>query len=71
MKWTDEPPTEPGWYWWKNNVLAMGPYIVEVTCTGSYLSVIHPEGVSYGTHFPPHSQWAGPIPEPETGGDDA
>ena len=50
MKWTTEPPTEPGWYWIKEGALT--PYIEWVDL----------KNLKY---YIDGSRFAGPIPEPE------
>lgn len=66
MKWTNEPPKEPGWYWFRSV-----PYqktsscvMVERRTFGRMIGNFAWgwSNISYLTGTP---QWAGPIPEPE------
>lgn len=68
LKWTSEPPTEPGFYFVKWPRASMR--VVEITnklCdNGSHMELF---ANGYGVHcsvsyFDRRTQWAGPIPEP-------
>ena len=64
--WTDDPPTEPGWYWWQGSEQASevvfvlhyddqsGPLVFRDPVDRSWQFVSKQSG----------SQWAGPIPLP-------
>lgn len=51
LRWTKEPPKEPGWYWVRDYGKRI--HIVDVGCN---MTEYEPQ---------PHREWAGPIPEPE------
>ncbi len=62
MKWTNEPPTEPGWYWWRRRA-AETPKIMLVTA----LDRVY-EMRSVGFYEPPSSiggEWYGPLEYPK------
>ncbi len=73
MKWTKEPPSEPGWYWWKcvgTNPVDMRVLLVNRTAVPHQVraglmvctNMSHPwEGVCIIAD----QRWSGPIPEPE------
>ena len=48
LRWTKEPPTEPGWYWFRNL---------------SKPQIVHLNGVKDRKPHPA-DEWAGPIQEP-------
>ena len=50
LRWTKEPPTEPGWYWFRNM---------------SKPQIVHLNGVKNRKPHPA-DEWAGPIQEPVT-----
>ena len=51
LRWTKEPPKDPGWYWVRDYGKRI--HIVDVGCN---MTKYEPQ---------PHREWAGPIPEPE------
>lgn len=51
LRWTKEPPKEPGWYWIRDYRKRI--HIVDVGCD---MTEYEPQ---------PYREWAGPIPEPE------
>lgn len=51
LRWTKEPPKDPGWYWIRDYGKRI--HIVDVGCD---MTEYEPQ---------PHREWAGPIPEPE------
>lgn len=51
LRWTKEPPKEPGWYWVRDYGKRI--HIVDVGCD---MTEYEPQS---------HREWAGPIPEPE------
>lgn len=69
MKWTNEFPTEPGFYFVKWSRASMR--VVEITneLCGNHMELF---ANGYGvhcpvSHFDRRTQWAGPISEPEEG----
>ncbi len=66
LRWTNEKPTTPGWYWWR--LLYSQDIIVELRLGGGvnakqlwvldYLDIARPLKDVGG-------QWAGPIEEPQ------
>jgi hypothetical protein len=66
LRWSREPPTEPGWYWVKDHV---GTGIVEVVIRpGHRYLAIYEDSYPKGNFIPVAgilAEWAGPIPEPE------
>ena len=66
LQWTSEPPTEPGWYWYRLNERDN----ISITYVDVYGTVITyypnlcPDGWSRQNLKNIHGQWAGPIPEP-------
>ena len=75
LKWTTEPPTEPGWYWWREYPEPGALHMVKVARRPPYgrmvilLSATEVRPVSgrqaYEMQRGMHAQFAGPIPEPE------
>ena len=63
MKWTDEKPSEPGWYWYKPAGGRKVPYILEVVSIRSRFLGRTPNGLTPVDYS--FGQWSGPIPEPE------
>lgn len=62
MKWTDEKPSEKGWYWW--NAPDRAPTIVAVRYQ-QFWEFSHGgiwRSLSYAN---PRGKWSGPIPEPD------
>lgn len=51
LRWTKEPPKDPGWYWIRDYGKRL--HIVDVGCD---MTEYEPQ---------PYREWAGPIPEPE------
>ena len=51
LRWSKEPPKEPGWYWVRDYGKRI--HIVDVGCD---MTEYEPQ---------PYREWAGPIPEPE------
>ncbi len=51
LRWTNEPPKEPGWYWIRDYGKRL--HIVDVGCD---MTEYEPQ---------PYREWAGPIPEPK------
>ena len=51
LRWTKEPPKEPGWYWIRDYGKRL--HIVDVGCD---MTEYEPQ---------PYREWAGPVPEPE------
>ena len=51
LRWTKEPPKDPGWYWIRDYGKRI--HIVDVGCD---MTEYEPQ---------PYREWAGPIPEPE------
>lgn len=50
LRWTKEPPKDPGWYWIRDYGKRL--HIVDVGCD---MTEYEPQ---------PYREWAGPIPEP-------
>ncbi len=76
LRWTTEPPTEPGWYWWREpcsvtwNVceiyhgsISSRPLFVR---NGGRVDNLPTFVMIYGAGGPGgrRLEWAGPIPEP-------
>ena len=64
MKWTKEPPTEPGYYWWRLTPEHMHQ---QVQVCGEVLYVVatigdHP--IALPVSFVPGEWWPERIPEP-------
>ena len=51
LRWSKEPPKEPGWYWIRDYGKRI--HIVDMGCD---MTEYEPQ---------PYREWAGPIPEPE------
>lgn len=73
MKWTKQPPTEPGWYCFRKSKRSKG---FEVAYTrgpykaGPLKGQLRQRGFLAGMPWdafrhPEQFEWAGPIPEPE------
>lgn len=71
MKWTSEPPTEPGWYWNSWGIPTPDPdmLLVERRADGrlhaSDIWDTSSDGLEWGLLVSFGSYWAGPIPHPE------
>ncbi len=63
--WTKAPPTEPGWYWWRNR-LGQGYVFEVVDWPGGGLAVMG-QYREYITPAQRGGEWSGPLQEP--GGD--
>lgn len=64
MKWTDERPTKPGWYWWRSDTRTlMVVCYVEMSERDGCVSFAY--GERYRLLSEMKGQWAGPIMEPE------
>jgi hypothetical protein len=61
LRWTEEKPTEPGWYWYRGEVDDADPLIVEVDRAGYFQ---WPDGGFQEVKLT-KGEWAGPIPLPE------
>lgn len=68
MKWSDKPPTKPGWYWLRIPPHGI-PQIVQVEhdeyCNYMVIWLAGSECDEPLHKQPSSAQWAGPIPEPE------
>ena len=69
LRWSNEPPTEPGWYWRRPPAGIYGkPHCVEVrygnegSGNEEHLGYWTPFGSGRVDNMP--AEWAGPIPEP-------
>jgi hypothetical protein len=58
MNWTKEPPTEPGWYWWRKSGAAL---IIRVGEMVGFPQMSH---VGFPVMPTAGEEWAGPISEP-------
>ena len=64
MKWTNEPPKEPGYYWLDDGVCA--PQVVAVHKHIINGKVLYIDGNEFDRDVDNQNcKWAGPIPEPE------
>jgi hypothetical protein len=59
LSWTTERPAVPGWFWFEDFTLKIGPVIV--MWTGSEYSLAGTEGMFLPSD---QSQWAGPLEPP-------
>lgn len=66
LTWTDEPPSEAGWYWMRNRALKFGPKVVQVArpYRGSDDLAFYDQRSWNDLRRHTDAQWAGPIPEP-------
>jgi len=68
LTWTDEPPTEPGWYWLRTNPdVGISPRVVKVIERDASLRVndtLDDAGIDHELGDYDNYQWAGPIPQP-------
>ena len=63
MKWSKEPPTEPGWYWWKmGDVSNPMLEVVKLEWNSCYYRLGTRQ---YYSAHELYGDWAGPIPQPE------
>ena len=53
LVWTDEPPTQPGWYWWN----LRGTVVIQFFSREMIVEI-------KSGHYCPKGRWSGPIPEP-------
>lgn len=66
MKWTTEPPKEPGYYWLRVLVATRIVYISKAMYEDSLVYEIGTDSVTrLSNSVLKDAQWAGPIPEPE------
>lgn len=68
MKWTDEKPTVPGWYWQRFGTSKNDPISIRHVFISDELYPGTPCFLMYMKICPVdivQGQWAGPIPEPE------
>ena len=64
MHWTNEKPTSPGWYWWREH-RDSAPVVVYVYRGSAGLFVHLDTGeLRKLENDSIHGQWAGPISEP-------
>lgn len=70
LRWTSEPPTEPGWYWWRWK--SFDGWMKEFGCilkvcedTDGVLTWCPPEGMWVAVGKECFGEFAGPIPQPE------
>lgn len=61
LRWTREPPTMSGWYWFR---IPPWQSVVEVVVVGGR-AVARLRSGSHELERDARVQWAGPIPEPE------
>ena len=73
MKWTDEPPTKPGWHWHETyKGMLRGVPVYEHKCSYVYFRTITYKDGTTKTYITADGidinqlsgRWAGPIPEP-------
>lgn len=62
MKWTQERPTQEGWYWTR---LKNDPEDVQVRWVEIWMGAIHVTDADTSIDVEHIADWAGPIPEPE------
>lgn len=68
--WTKDLPTEPGWYWYRND-LCKDPSILKLTMSDGVLGEAYSDSESCDFHSVAFfssvcdAQWAGPIEPPE------
>lgn len=64
--WTKEPPTEPGWYWWRYGP-GTRPGMVCLFQTGAVRHALaHWAGEKEPTPAEMGGEWAGPLTPPES-----
>jgi hypothetical protein len=59
MTWTTQQPTKPGWYWYEDFAMEIGPVII--MWKGSVFEVAGKQGDWFPTN---QCQWAGPLQPP-------
>ena len=65
-RWTDTPPTVPGWYWWRDKYRSVQTMLrVETDSYGTLIAA--PPNCSWEPVGTIIGQWSGPIPQPEDG----
>ena len=65
MKWTSEPPTAPGWYWWRKRAGKV-PSVVEIEESEAFPGKLVRR--DRDEFLPSYGKWAGPLQEPEEDG---
>jgi hypothetical protein len=69
MEWTNKPPTEPGWYWYKDpSEVPSIAYVYNMNHGDMLIQNCGGEDRGKMISFYPNrtrGQWSGPIPEPE------
>lgn len=70
LQWTQGPPVEVGWYWWKSNNSTPVMKFVTHLLDSKTFTVLHPTliGNQFGVQnqgVPVDGEWAGPIQPPE------
>lgn len=70
MRWTNDAPTSPGWYWCLDSSLSINgglPFVAQVEAGGLSARLFWTSTVYHGDSYIdeyPELQWAGPIPFP-------
>jgi hypothetical protein len=64
MRWTTEPPREPGWYWYRPRSNKKWR-LVETAFGHCGLREQRPAWRPFFWFMPTNGEWSGPIPEPE------
>ncbi len=60
LTWTEQRPTQAGWYWFRGQAHEADPFIVQVDEAGQFQ---WPDG-GYQEVMLAKGEWAGPIEEP-------
>lgn len=68
LRWTNEPPKEPGWYWHEEDHEKQPVYVFHGATQEGEISLyaqFFNEGYEVHKIESMSGKWAGPIPEPE------
>lgn len=65
MKWTKQPPTEPGWYFWRWDNSTIRVFYVSERKSGRLGYGVCKGSASCIVDDDDDVEWAGPFPEPE------
>ncbi len=62
--WTKQPPTEPGWYWWRESLPMLG--MIVLVSSGKVHSMFHHTPFAEAPELA-GGEWFGPLQEPGGG----
>ena len=69
LRWSDDAPTEAGWYWWRHSPVTRARMLQVFEYSDNLL--VSPYGILQPLADLLPCQWAGPEPEPDEPGEEA